>query len=73
MGVKKRSEKRVKKENYWRKLWAVTDEYKKAILVDADNVSSKQITKLRHRLRPLGAKMIMGKNVSDHSFIFCRL
>lgn len=64
MGVKKRSEKRVKKENYWRKLWNITEEYKKAILVDADNVSSKQITRIRFKLRPLGAKMIMGKNVS---------
>jgi len=63
MGEKKKSEKRIKKENYWRKLWALTDEYKKAVLVDVDNVSSKQITKIRHRLRDIGAVMVMGKNV----------
>jgi len=60
-GVKK-SEKRLKKEDYWRKLWALTDEYKKALLVDVDNVSSLQLNNIRHKLRPLGAKMLMGKN-----------
>lgn len=69
MAVKKKSEKRIKKENYWRRLWALTDEYKKAILIDVDNVSSKQITKIRHRLRPIGAHMVMGKNVSAFYFI----
>jgi ribosomal protein L10 len=63
MPEKKKSEKRIKKENYWRKLWALTDEYKKAVLVDVDNVSSKQITKIRHRLRTIDAVMVMGKNV----------
>jgi muconolactone delta-isomerase len=41
--IKKKSEKRLKKEDYWRKLWALTDEYKKALLVDVDNVSSLQL------------------------------
>ena len=63
MVVKKKSEKRIKKENYWRKLWKLTDEYKKAVMVDVDNVSSKQITKIRHRLRDIDAVMLMGKNV----------
>jgi len=62
MVVKKKSEKRIKKENYWKKLWVLTDEYKKAVMVDVDNVSSKQITKIRHRLRDIGAVMLMGKN-----------
>jgi large subunit ribosomal protein LP0 len=62
MGGVKKSEKRLKKEEYWRKLWALTDEYKKAVLVDVDNVSSKQLNDIRHKLRPLGAKMLMGKN-----------
>jgi large subunit ribosomal protein LP0 len=43
-------------------LWALTDEYKKALLVDVDNVSSLQLNTIRHKLRPIGAKMIMGKN-----------
>lgn len=62
-GQKKKSEKRIKKEEYWQKLWDLTDTYKKAIMVDVDNVSSKQINDIRLKLRPLGAKMIMGKNV----------
>jgi len=60
--IKKKSEKRLKKEAYWKKLWAFTDEYKKALLVDVDNVSSLQLNQIRHKLRPFGAKMIMGKN-----------
>ena len=63
MGEKK-SEKRIKKEKYWARLWKLTDEYKKALMVDVDNVSSKQITKIRYKLRQVGAVMIMGKNVS---------
>lgn len=55
MGVKKKSEKRIKKEVYWKKLWELADKYKKALLVDADNVSSKQINKMRFALRPLDA------------------
>mmetsp|Transcript_8242 Transcript_8242/g.6145 ORF Transcript_8242/g.6145 Transcript_8242/m.6145 type:complete len:192 (-) Transcript_8242:478-1053(-) len=62
MGQKKKSEKRIKKEKYWKKLFGITDEYTKALLVDCDNVSSKQINLIRHKLRPLGAVMIMGKN-----------
>lgn len=61
-GIKKKSEKRIKKEEYWKKLWAFTDEYKKALLVDVDNVSSQQLNQIRHKLRPIGAKMLMGKN-----------
>ena len=60
--IKKKSEKRLKKEDYWKKLWALTDEYKKALLVDVDNVSSQQLNKIRRKLRPFGAKMLMGKN-----------
>ena len=63
--IKKVSEKRIKKEDYWKKLWKLTDEYKKAILVDCDNVSSLQLNTIRLKLRPLKAKMLMGKNVSS--------
>ena len=59
----KKSEKRIKKEAYWKKLQDLTDNYKKAVLVDVDNVSSKQITKIRYKLRSLDAVMLMGKNV----------
>jgi hypothetical protein len=42
-GLKKKSEKRIKKEEYWRKLWKLTETFKKALLVDVDNVSSQQL------------------------------
>lgn len=61
-GIKKKSDKRQKKEDYWRKLWDLTDQYKKALMVDVDNVSSSQLNHIRHKLRPIGAKMLMGKN-----------
>jgi ribosomal protein L10 len=64
MAVKKKSEKRIKKENYWKKLWEFSETYKKALLVDVDNVSSKQLNKIRLELRPYNAHMLMGKNVS---------
>jgi len=62
MGEKKKSEKRIKKETYWKKLHDLTTKYKKAILVDCDNVSSKQINTIRIKLRPLDSVMLMGKN-----------
>jgi len=61
-GKEKKSEKRTKKEAYWKKLSEITDKYKKAIMVDCDNVSSKQLNLIRLKLRPLNAVMIMGKN-----------
>jgi ribosomal protein L10 len=65
-GQTKKSEKRIKKEEYWQKLWKLTEKYKKALLVDVDNVSSLQLNKIRFKLRSLDAKMIMGKNVSSY-------
>ncbi len=64
MGEIKKSEKRIKKEAYWKRLQQLTEKYKKAVLVDCDNVSSKQINTIRIKLRALDAKMIMGKNVN---------
>lgn len=66
-GQKKKSEKRIKKEEYWQRLQDLTTEYKKAVLVDVDNVSSNQITLIRRGLRAIGAKMLMGKNVRSCS------
>ncbi len=69
MVVKKKSEKRVKKENYWERIQEVAGKYKNVLFVNSDNVSSLQISKLRVRLREIGAYMIMGKNVSINSKI----
>lgn len=62
MGGVKKGDKRLKKESYRKKLMDLTDTYKKALLVDVDNVSSQQLNQIRRKLRPLGAKMVMGKN-----------
>ena len=74
MAVKKKSEKRIKKEAYWDRLQVVAQKYKNVLFVDADNVSSKQISKIRSSLREIDAYMIMGKNVSDpppHFILLC--
>jgi ribosomal protein L10 len=60
----KKSEKRIKKENYWVRLQDAARKYKNVVFVDANNVSSNQISKIRVKLREIGAIMIMGKNVS---------
>jgi len=62
MAVKKKSAQRIKKEAYWFRLIEVAGKYKNALFVDSDNVSSRQISNLRKRLREIDAYMIMGKN-----------
>ena len=64
MAVQKKTQKRIKKENYCKRLQATVAKYKNCLFIDADNVSSKQICMLRKRLREIDACMIMGKNVS---------
>lgn len=67
MAVKKKSDKRMKKEAYWFRLQDVAAKYKNVMFVDANNVSSKQIANIRRELRGVNAYMIMGKNVSIKS------
>jgi len=66
MAVKKKSDKRIKKEDYWVRLQEVAQKYKNVMFVDANNVSSKQIGNIRRGLRDIDAYMIMGKNVSNY-------
>jgi large subunit ribosomal protein LP0 len=61
MGVKK-SAKRISKEGFWNRLQMVARKYKNVMFVDANQVSSLQIAKIRLDLRLIGAYMIMGKN-----------
>merc|ERR1719223_2065961 len=61
-GKQKKSAKRVKKENYWFRLQKAVNDYKNVLFIDADNVSSLQVLKIRARLREINAVMIMGKN-----------
>jgi large subunit ribosomal protein LP0 len=62
MAVKKKSEKRIKKENYWNRLKVIANKYTNVMFIDADNVSSQQVQKIRQALRAIGAVMVMGKN-----------
>ena len=68
MPAVKKTAKRIKKENYWRRLQQVAFKYKNVLFVNADNVSSKQIATMRAKLRAIDAYMIMGKNVSRFDF-----
>ena len=68
--IKKKTEKRVKKENYYERIQEQAYKYKNCLFVNADNVSSLQIAKLRSRLREIGAYMIMGKNPQHVQFKF---
>ncbi len=64
MGKKvKVNEKKVKKQIVWRRLWALLEEYTKIMVVSCDHVGSKQFQQIRSALRPLGAQILMGKNV----------
>ena len=47
MAVKKKSEKRQKKEDYWVRLQDVAGKYKNVLFINSDNVSSNQILKIR--------------------------
>lgn len=71
-GKVKKTAKRLKKEDYWFRLQKAVSEYKNVLFIDADNVSSLQVLKIRARLREIGALMIMGKNVSIVERVFCR-
>ena len=64
MAGKKKTAKRIKKEEYWTRLQKAAGDYKNVLFVDGDNVSSLQVLKIRARLRDINALMIMGKNVS---------
>jgi ribosomal protein L10 len=66
MAVKNKSDKRIKKEDYWVRLQKAAQKYKNVMFVDANNVSSKQIGNIRRGLRDIDAYMIMGKNVSNY-------
>jgi large subunit ribosomal protein LP0 len=57
-----KSDKRIKKENYWVRLQRLVATYKNACFVDGNNVSSRQICHIRAKLRAIGAVMVMGKN-----------
>jgi len=60
MGATKKSKGR--KKELWGQLQAACATYDKALFVNTDNVTSKQISVLRKEMRRIGALMICGKN-----------
>jgi|DEB19_MinimDraft_2_1074335.scaffolds.fasta_scaffold17686_1 ribosomal protein L10 len=48
----------------WNAIQDACAKYNKIMFVDVDNVTSAQICVLRRALRPIGAQIVMGKNVS---------
>jgi hypothetical protein len=69
---KNRVEVRKKKFALWNKLWDCLDKYKKILVVKCDNISASIFQDVRQAIRPLGATLIMGKNVRIQRK-FCRL
>lgn len=61
MGAKK-SQKRVKKEKFFNRVYDVFDKYSRALFVQCDNISAKQIHACRKDLREHDSLMLMGKN-----------
>lgn len=61
--------KKEKKAAYYTRLQDVCVKYNRALFVDCDNVTSKQICVIRAELRKIGGYMIMGKNTLMKSSI----
>lgn len=60
MGAQKKS--KARKGELWAALQDACLKYEKALFVNTDNVTSKQISVMRKGLRAIGALMICGKN-----------
>jgi large subunit ribosomal protein LP0 len=71
--VIKKNDKRLKKEAYWTRLWTALETYNKGLIINCDNVSSKQISLIRQELRSKNAEMLMGKNTLIKAAINRRL
>ena len=57
-----KNEKRLKKEKFFKRVYDVFDKYTRALLVECDNISAKQIHACRKELRENNSLMLMGKN-----------
>nr|AAX89497.1 acidic ribosomal P0 protein [Euplotes focardii] len=58
----KKNEKRIKKEKFFERVYNVFDKYTRALLVECNNISAKQIHQCRKELRTNNSLMLMGKN-----------
>lgn len=52
-----------KKSDYLQKVINLLEEYPRFLVVTCDNIGSKLMQTIRLSLRPLGAQLLMGKNV----------
>lgn len=57
-----KSEKRIKKEKFFDRVYNIFDKYSRALLVQCDNISARQIHACRKELRDNDSLMLMGKN-----------
>lgn len=72
MGVKK-SAKRIKKDKFFERIYQVFDKYSRALFVDCDNVSAKQLHAARKELRENDSLVLMGKNTLIRAALTKRL
>lgn len=72
MGAKK-SEKRIKKEKFFDRVYNLFDKYTRALFVHCDNISAKQIHACRKELRAHDSLMLMGKNTLIKAALLKRL
>lgn len=58
----KKNEKKIKKEEFFNRVYNIFDKYTRALLVECNNISAKQIHDCRKELRENNSLMLMGKN-----------
>ena len=68
-----KSEKRIKKEKFFERVYNVFDKYSRALLVQCDNISARQIHACRKELRENDSLMLMGKNTLIKAALLKRL
>ena len=67
------SKKRLKKENFFQRVYDLFDKYNWALFVHCDNISAKQIHACRQDLRAHDSLMLMGKNTLIKAALLKRL
>ena len=72
MGVKK-SEKRIRKEKFFQRVYDTFDKYSRALLVQCNNISARQIHACRKELREHDSLILMGKNTLIRAALTKRL
>lgn len=73
MAIKKKEPKKDKKARFFEKIYDILGKYKKALLVNVQNISADQIHQTRKGLRDLDSIVLMGKNTLIRKVIEARL